>query len=160
MEPPLHCQEPQETIIPSISDERRERIIRMHLNNRFTFKRIAEDEGLPISTISSIVGRFQKTSRILKMRRGGSTARTKLNSSHITHVQQYWTRWPLATLKDARNNLLSHYPDIGTLHISTFQQAIASRGTFTLKRVHRDLPARNSTASKQKRQLWCAEWLS
>lgn len=66
----------------------------------------------------------------------------------------------MATLKDARNDLLSRYPDIGTLSVSTLQRAIASKGTFTLKRVHRDLLARNSAATKRKRQIWCAEWLS
>lgn len=143
-----------------ISDERRERIVRMRLNNRYSFRQIAQEEGLCISTVSSIVSRFQKTSRLVKTQRGGSTRRSKLGNDHIHHVQQYWRRRPLSTLKDARNDLLSRYPDIGTLSVSTLQRAIASKGTFTLKRVHRDLPARNSTPTKRKRQAWCAEWLS
>jgi hypothetical protein len=68
---------------------------------------------------------------MLKLRHGEATARSKLWKDHIKHVQQYWRRRSLVTIKDARDKLSNYNLDIETLHVSTLQRAIASVGSYS-----------------------------
>lgn len=110
-----------------IDDNRRFRLIKRYYNKALSMAELARQEEFPPSTIKSIIAKFETKGEIAARSKGVLRVPNKMQRPRIRHLITFFEKDPTATLSDARNSLLTAFPTLESVDISTVHRKLAEK---------------------------------
>ncbi|KAI9358466.1 hypothetical protein BD770DRAFT_472330 [Pilaira anomala] len=89
-------------------------------------------------------------------RSGGNNR--KLDAKHTDFLCNYYDGKPTAVLWEARDSLLSAFPDIKSITLAALHKHLVLHASFTLKKLEKIVDSRTSEATLNKRREKVLEW--
>lgn len=143
-----------------VGDSVRELIIDSVIGFGKSRAQVARQFSLHWSTVDSIVKKFEDTGIIHCQTNSSSHQhQKKLRIQHIMFMCQMIAEKPGTTLEEIQLNLLTEFPEIGSIAVSTIQKTLTEEARVTCKRLHMEPVQYNHPDRVGERKDWIRKQL-